>query len=155
MSGHLEPEHPVEHEPDGGPPESEPPESVNGRQHDRPLAPEHDPGGDRLNQGDSGPDHRNDPRLTGQGVVRDRGQPDPGGAVMDLKVKYYALANYHGVPTALQTKFQNEALLPGFALNLFDKCLGPALIAVELLLGVGYVLVSEVGGRRATPATRT
>jgi thiosulfate dehydrogenase [quinone] large subunit len=67
------------------------------------------------------------------------GQPDPGGAVLDMKVKFYALANYTGVPTGLKTKFANEALLPGFALNLFDKCLGPALIltGVMLLVGLG------------------
>ncbi|MEY4916983.1 MAG: hypothetical protein RL616_896 [Verrucomicrobiota bacterium] len=67
------------------------------------------------------------------------GQPDPGGAVLDMKVKFYALANYSGVPTGLKTKFANEALLPGFALNLFDKMLGPTLIAagVMLLIGLG------------------
>ncbi len=59
--------------------------------------------------------------------------------VMDAKVKYYALDNYHGIPAALKSKFENEALLPGFALNLFDKVLGPALIiaGVMLLLGLG------------------
>ncbi len=70
-------------------------------------------------------------------VLDDKGQPDPGGAVLDMKVKFYALANYHGVPTALKTKFENEALLPGFALNLFDKCLGPVLIAVGVMLLIG------------------
>jgi thiosulfate dehydrogenase [quinone] large subunit len=60
-------------------------------------------------------------------------------AVVEMKVKYYALANYHGVPSALQSKFENEALLPGWTLNLFDKALGPALIlaGVMLLLGLG------------------
>ncbi len=66
------------------------------------------------------------------------GQPDPN-AVVDIKVKFYALANYSGIPTGLKAKFANEALLPGFALNLFDKVLGPALIlaGVMLLLGLG------------------
>ena len=65
------------------------------------------------------------------------GQADPN-AVVDVKVKFYALANYAGVPTGLKTKFANEALLPGFALNLFDKLLGPALIltGIMLLLGI-------------------
>ena len=64
---------------------------------------------------------------------------DPNGGVQEFKMKYYALGNYHGIPAALQTKFQNEMLLPGFALNIFDKCLGPALIltGVMLLLGLG------------------
>ena len=67
------------------------------------------------------------------------GQPDPGGAVLDLKVKFYSMQNYHGIPTTLKAKFENEALLPGFTLNLFDKCLGPALMlaGVMLLLGLG------------------
>jgi thiosulfate dehydrogenase [quinone] large subunit len=67
------------------------------------------------------------------------GQPDASGAMLDVKVKFYSLANYHGVPPALRTKFENEVLLPGFTLNLFDTLLGPALIAtgVMLLLGLG------------------
>lgn len=66
------------------------------------------------------------------------GQPDPN-MVTDVKVKFYALANYAGIPAGLKTKFANEALLPGFALSLFDKLLGPALIlaGVTLLLGLG------------------
>ena len=65
------------------------------------------------------------------------GQPDPN-MVVDVKLKFYALANYAGVPAGLKSKFVNEALLPGFALNLFDKLLGPALIlaGVMLLLGI-------------------
>lgn len=67
------------------------------------------------------------------------GQPDSGGAVIELKMKFYALANYHGVPAALRTKFENESLLPKFALGWFDTLLGPALIltGVMLLLGLG------------------
>ncbi len=67
------------------------------------------------------------------------GQPDPGGAVLDMKLKFYSLQNYHGIPATLKAKFENEVLLPGFALNLFDKCLGTVLIlaGVMLLLGLG------------------
>ena len=67
------------------------------------------------------------------------GQPDSSGALIDVKVKFYALANYSGVPAGLKSKFANEALLPGFALNLFDKLLGPALIiaGIMMLLGLG------------------
>jgi hypothetical protein len=74
-----EPEHPVEHQSDGGPPEPEPFESVGGRQPERPLGPEDDPGGDRLGQGDGRPDRRDDPRLPGQDVVRRPGQYGAGG----------------------------------------------------------------------------
>ncbi len=70
-------------------------------------------------------------------VLDASGQPDAGGAVLDLKVKFYSLANYHGVPAALKSKFENEVLLPGFALNLFDKLLGPVLILTGLMLLVG------------------
>ena len=76
------------------------------------------------------------------------GQPDTGGAVIELKMKYYALANYHGIPAALRTKFENEALLPKFALSLFDTLLGPALIltGIMLLLGLGTRLSLFVQG---------
>lgn len=67
------------------------------------------------------------------------GQPDASGALIELKLKYYALANYSGVPAGLKGKFANESLLPQFALTAFDKMLGPALIitGVMLLLGLG------------------
>ena len=67
------------------------------------------------------------------------GQPDASGALVDVKMKVYALANYSGIPAGLKGKFANEALLPPFALSWFDKLLGPALLAtgVMLLLGLG------------------
>ena len=67
------------------------------------------------------------------------GQPDASGAMVELKVKFYSMANYSGIPASLKGKFANESLLPSFALNLFDHLLGPALIAtgVMLLLGLG------------------
>ena len=65
------------------------------------------------------------------------GQPDASGALIDVKVKYYALANYYGIPASLKGKFANEALLPPFALNLFDHLLGPALLATGLMLLLG------------------
>ncbi len=59
--------------------------------------------------------------------------------VIDVKVKFYSLANYSGIPASLKTKFANEALLPQFALTAFDRMLGPVLIAtgLMLLLGIG------------------
>ena len=76
------------------------------------------------------------------------GQPDASGAVVDMKVKYYALANYSGVPAGLKGKFANEVLLPKFAMNQFDHLLGPVLIAtgVMLLLGLGTRLSLFVQG---------
>jgi thiosulfate dehydrogenase [quinone] large subunit len=52
-------------------------------------------------------------------------------------VKYYALANYSGVPAGLKGKFANEVLLPKFALSTFDHLLGPALIITGLMLLFG------------------
>jgi len=67
------------------------------------------------------------------------GMADPSGAMLDVKVKYYALTNYSGIPPSLKDKFANEPLLPHFATNAFDHLLGPALIltGVMLLLGLG------------------
>src|SRR5271157_1074277 len=64
------------------------------------------------------------------------GQPDPN-AVVDIKVKFYSLANYSGIPASLKGKFDNEPLLPHFAMSVFNNLLGPALILTGLMLLVG------------------
>ena len=66
------------------------------------------------------------------------GKADPN-AVVEIKVKFYSLANYSGIPSSLKDKFANEPLLPHFALTAFNILLGPALIltGVMLLLGLG------------------
>ena len=55
-------------------------------------------------------------------------------------IKFYALDNYHGVPEALMGKFQEEPLMPGFGLPVYDKLLGVALLGLGLtiLLGLAY-----------------
>jgi thiosulfate dehydrogenase [quinone] large subunit len=67
------------------------------------------------------------------------GAEDPSGAVIEMKVKFYALTNYSGIPPTLKDKFADEPLLPHFATGIFNSLLGPALIAtgVMLLLGIG------------------
>ncbi len=67
------------------------------------------------------------------------GLPDASGALVEMKVKYYAAANYSGIPAGLKGKFANEVMLPHFATNAFNALLGPALLAtgVMLLLGLG------------------
>jgi len=67
------------------------------------------------------------------------GMEDPGGAMLDVKIKFYALKNYSGIPASLKDKFSNEPLLPHPLLTLFDRLLGPALIitGLMLLLGLG------------------
>ena len=64
------------------------------------------------------------------------GLADPN-LVIDVKVKFYSLANYSGIPASLKTKFANEALLPQFAMTAFDRMLGPVLIATGLMLLLG------------------
>jgi len=67
------------------------------------------------------------------------GVEDSSGAVIDMKVKFYSLTNYSGIPAPLKDKFAGEPLLPHFATAMFNNLLGPALIAtgVMLLLGLG------------------
>lgn len=65
------------------------------------------------------------------------GMEDPSGAMVDVKVKVYALTNYSGIPATLKGRFANEPLLPGFAMAPFDQLLGPALIVTGLMLLLG------------------
>jgi thiosulfate dehydrogenase (quinone) large subunit len=76
------------------------------------------------------------------------GMEDPSGAMIDVKVKFYSLTNYSGIPAPLKDKFANEPLLPHFAASAFDHLLGPALIlaGVMLLLGLGTRLSLFVQG---------
>src|SRR5664279_5000807 len=83
-----------------------------------------------------------------QPLLDTTGQPDASGALVDVKVKFYSMANYSGIPASLKGKFANEPLLPKFALTTFDHLLGPALIitGVMLLLGLGTRLSLFVQG---------
>jgi thiosulfate dehydrogenase (quinone) large subunit len=67
------------------------------------------------------------------------GQPDASGVMINVNVKHYAFSTYAGVPTGLKDKFLHEALLPKFALTVFDHLLGPVLIltGIMLLIGLG------------------
>lgn len=66
------------------------------------------------------------------------GNPDMSGATVEVKVKVYGLAHYHGLPPSLESAFAREPLLPGWALSAYGAVLGWALIALgaALLLGV-------------------
>lgn len=77
---------------------------------------------------------------SGDELVKVEGVANEEGLTAGATAKYYALDNYHGVPEALMTKFQNEPLMLKFALPLYDKLLGPALIILGLtiLLGAAY-----------------
>lgn len=68
------------------------------------------------------------------------GSPNPYGLTDAKAIKEYALSHYHGVPKALYEQFEGEPLMLGFALKIYDKVLGPALLVLGLavLLGIGY-----------------
>lgn len=65
------------------------------------------------------------------------GMVDPSGAMVEVKIKYYSLTNYSGIPAPLKDRFVNEPLLPGFALHQFDTLLGPLLVLSGMMLLVG------------------
>jgi len=65
------------------------------------------------------------------------GMEDPSGAMLEVKIKYYSLTNYSGIPASLKEKFNNEPLLPHPLLKMFDHLLGPLLIITGLMLLVG------------------
>src|SRR5271170_4300287 len=60
------------------------------------------------------------------------GMEDPSGAMVDVKIKFYSLTNYSGIPAPLKDKFANEPLLPHFAASVFDHLLGPLFITSGL-----------------------
>ena len=66
------------------------------------------------------------------------GMEDPSGAMVDVKIKFYSLTNYTGIPNALKDKFTNEPLLPHAALAPFNAALGPLLIATGVMLLLGF-----------------
>jgi thiosulfate dehydrogenase [quinone] large subunit len=65
------------------------------------------------------------------------GMVDPSGAMVEVKVKFYALTNYSGIPAALKDKLANEPLLPQGLMAVFNGLLGPALIVSGLMLLFG------------------
>jgi len=66
------------------------------------------------------------------------GLADPSGAMLDVKVKTYALTNYSGIPAPLKPKFVNEPLLPHSLMTAFDHLLGPVLIVTGIMLLIGF-----------------
>lgn len=70
-------------------------------------------------------------------VVNIDGAPNDYGLTSDAAEKAYSLSNYHGVPEALYTKFQGEPLMTDWALKIYDKVLGPALIILGLTILLG------------------
>ncbi len=77
---------------------------------------------------------------SGAELVKVDGAANEEGLTAGASAKFYALENYHGVPAPLMSKFEAEPLMPGFGLPIYDKILGPVLIALGLtiLLGIAY-----------------
>lgn len=77
---------------------------------------------------------------SGDQLIKVDGAVNEEGLTSGASAKYYAFENYHGVPKALMSKFQDEPLVPGFGLPLYDMLLGPALLilGITILLGVAY-----------------
>lgn len=71
-------------------------------------------------------------------IVTVDGAPNEYGLTAAGSIKEYALSHYHGVPEALMKKFEAEPLMMKFALPLYDKILGPALLllGITILLGI-------------------
>jgi thiosulfate dehydrogenase (quinone) large subunit len=65
------------------------------------------------------------------------GQPDASGVMVNVNIKFYALANYAGIPTSLSDKFAHDPMFPKFALVAFDRMLGPVFILTGLMLLIG------------------
>ncbi len=70
-------------------------------------------------------------------AVKVDGAANSEGLTTVSSTKAYALDAYHGVPEALMKKFQAEPLMLKFALPLYDKLLGPALLGLGILILLG------------------
>lgn len=73
-------------------------------------------------------------------AVKVDGVPNAEGLSAASSLKEYALTHYHGVPAGLMKKFEAEPMMLKWALPLYDKMLGPALLilGVTILLGLAY-----------------
>lgn len=65
------------------------------------------------------------------------GKANDYGLTSATTIKEYGLSHYHGVPEALMKKFTDEPLMMKFALPLYDKVLGPALLILGLTILLG------------------
>jgi len=73
--------------------------------------------------------------LVEREVIAD-GQPT--GLVETVSVKTYSLSAYKGIPDALKSVFENQPMIPGFMLPVYNAVLGPALLVLgfTVLLGI-------------------
>lgn len=75
-----------------------------------------------------------------EAVVEIDGKANDYGLTASDSVKGYSIDNLHAVPESMMKQFEAEPLMLKFALGIFDKALGPALIVVGfcILLGIAY-----------------
>ncbi|MGD7652140.1 MAG: hypothetical protein ACQCXQ_02915 [Verrucomicrobiales bacterium] len=74
--------------------------------------------------------------VSGTAVEID-GKANDYGLETAASIKYYAMGNYHGVPAGLYKQFEGEPLMMGWALNIYDKVLGPILLILGLTILLG------------------
>ncbi len=79
-------------------------------------------------------------KVNSEELVKIGGDPNKYGLTGNDKIKIYTTEAYHGVPESMMKMFEKEPLMLKFALPLYDKVLGPALILLGLtiILGIGY-----------------
>lgn len=67
------------------------------------------------------------------------GNPDISGAMYEAKIKFYDLANYHGIPETYARAFGDEPFMPAWMMKLYGAALGPLLLLTgfALLIGAG------------------
>ncbi|MCH6256109.1 hypothetical protein MLD52_06085 [Puniceicoccaceae bacterium K14] len=73
-----------------------------------------------------------------QPLLDEFGEPDITGAMVEISKKTYGIDHYQGMPDVLLEKFQNEPLIPNWALNLFEGALGPFLILFGIAVLIGF-----------------
>lgn len=62
----------------------------------------------------------------------------PTGLVETVSAKTYSLSAYKGIPDGLKSVFENQPMIPGFMLPVYNAVLGPALLILgfTVLLGI-------------------
>ena len=77
-------------------------------------------------------------QLVQKPLLDEFGEPDISGAIVEVPEKIYSFSNYHGIPASMEPLFQQEPLLPAWALSIYGPVLGILLgiTGITLLLGI-------------------
>lgn len=79
-------------------------------------------------------------KRTVEEVVMVDGQPNEFGLVDTAAQKVYGLSHFRSVPESMYERLLAEPLMPGFALAIYDKILGPLLILLGITVLFGIAL---------------